>query len=196
MSKPLIYPDKPLSAFMELGITGNIKAKVIFMEEKFRPRDTDKGKAGTFYKTAVTLKDASGTIAFDRWAPAADLPFKLHDTIYINEVHSVEDTYNQTWQIKTCSKSVATIVTEEVKKPISQDYNPKTHQKVNMPFNSEAIESAFTFYPELDQAKLRNMHTEEPQGVIRGHIENTVLMKRLITATLRVGDLLERMMKK
>ena len=203
MSKPMTYPDKPLAKFRELGVTGNIKAKVISMSERFRTQDTAKGKEGTFYKTAIILKDSSGTISFDRWMHASDLPFKVNDIISITEVHSVEDTFNGTWQIKACSKSVCTVHTDEAEfiteaEKIADTVNlPVKAVKsdtitVDMPFNPKAIESEFEYYPEWDIPTLRKKHTKEPQGVIRGHIENLIEGKKLqdmLSELIRVAHL-------
>ncbi len=106
------YPDKSLSKFKELGITGNIRAKVISMTERFRKNDTLKGKSGSFYKTDITLQDESGTIGFDRWMTIAELPFKINDTITITEVHSAENTWDgvTTFYLKACSRSEVEII--------------------------------------------------------------------------------------
>ena len=228
MSKPITYPDKSLSRFKELGVTGNIKAKVISMDEKFRTNDTAKGKAGSFYKTAIILKDNTGTIGFDRWIPISELPFKLNDLISINEVHSVHDDYNDTWQIKSCSKSEVTIHTDESEfiaeaEKIADEHvvvaigSPLTSKSigtvelgtyskekgagtitVDMPFNPKAIESEFEYYPEWDIPTLRKKHAKEPQGIIRGHIENLIEGKKLqdmVSELIRVFHLLLKLLE-
>ncbi len=213
MSKPK-YPDKPLSKFKELGITGNIRAKVISMTERFRKNDTAKGKAGSFYKTDIILQDDSGTIQFDRWMTIAELPFKLHDTISVTEVHSVENTWNgiTSYELKACSKSEVEVIDKIIDEAIQKAntvsnttaVTPESKiQIINMPHNPDKIESEFIFYPEFDHPLLRKMHAKEPQGSIRGHIENVILRMQIRDATIentkatnRVGDLLEAMMKK
>jgi len=209
MSKPITYPDKSLSRFKELGVTGNIKAKVISMDEKFRTNDTAKGKAGSFYKTAIILKDNTGTIGFDRWIPISELPFKLNDLISINEVHSVHDDYNDTWQIKSCSKSEVTIHTDESEFIAEAEKIADEHVAVAIasPLTSKSIGTVevvmpppvknpeWPFFPGMTIFELRAIHIKEPVGAIRGHIENIIMWREDKDQRNQIIKLLEGMKK-
>ena len=198
-SKPS-FPDKPLSRFDDGGVTGNITATVIQIKELTRKKDTPKGKAGEPFRCNVQLQDNTAEIWMEVWKPEAELPFKLGDTIYINEVHSEYNEFFKSYQIKSCSRSEVKIIDPSAQRkaatteflgkmdeistktvPLTADYlNPKGELKkyegtitVDIPAQPEHR----PYFPAMTIFELRDYHANEKRGEIRGHIENIIEMK-------------------
>jgi len=190
MSKPI----KPLAMFKQDGITGDVQAFVAEIKELIRKKDTPQGKAGTPFRCNVKLSDNSAELYMEIWKPEADLPFKLNDTIFINDVHSEYNDYFKSWQIKTCSKSKAQVIDKSAQRKVTEtEFLAKMDEVSTDPIKPKSFEEVKTqtvmmpttpehrpYFPAMTIFELRDYHLNEKRGDIRGHIENIIMTKTLI----------------
>lgn len=219
MSKPKPPMPKALSRFTaEGGVTGDITATVIEIKEVTLKKASKLGKVGDPFRCNVQLQDNTAEIWMEVWVPEADLPFKLNDTISINEVHNEYNEYFKAYQLKTCSRSKVKIVNPSAQRkadtteflgkmdeittntPIEKTFlttpnpDPKTTsntQTVIIPAQPEHR----PYFPAMTIFELRDYHLREREGAIRGHIENTIQRKTAEAQRDTIIDLLGRLLE-
>ena len=192
------YPTYTLDKFNVLGIKGNIKGVKVDVIREIVYKTGD--RAGTPFKCSIGLSDKTGTKWIGIWMTESELPFVVGDTISISQVESDYNKHFEKWQIKKCKASIIK----------NHRYAPETRERDNIiiagtPAVSKAVDDAMTEAKKIESDAPPYPFQEEktvdmpfnPKAVTRSQGEyKTMLLEQILTATVRVGDLLEAMMKK
>ena len=163
-----------------------------------------KGQINRETEKAVMIDIVNDNELFSTWIPKSSINMKEMDADYLT-VPGMQTFHIKQWFVdskKNEAKDLARKEADNTKatflekvdqiNPIVSNFEKVTgHTVIDMPLPPTPDRVEFPYFPGMTIFELRDYHKHEPNGAIRGHIENIIMRMEASTERVRIIELLE-----